>query len=1031
MRYAGSRGIKTRQWHPNEMLRQEDINRIGYETYQNTVDTLLSLSGGVSGAEVFKGLDVVPKALFTCTLKAGSALSHTGSYLTTNSWGFVANTEDSFVAYVPEDHDIAFEPPDVGAAVTRTDILEVRPIMENKDSLTRQFKDPITSLVSTVIVPTGKSFGYEFAIRKGDSATGAVVATTAGWIKLAEVKVAIAATVIASADILTFLTSSTWSSNLSETIYSGFDRTTLSDSYTIPVRDNAGNIKVAPSKTPNDAVAASDLVGISRLDYRIPMSNGSPVQVLGLGSNADTIIIASIDSPFLYDVFGMADAVFNVSPSRVMSVGESPRFIRVLPTHIIIGTTSELAIYPVNVMGTPGSRLSGLQTDLGKVYSADLQNGILVVGIVASPRIKFYRFINDEISDRILVTGGDPASGVRSVKLSYDAVYACAVHGTAPYMTLYKYNGSEYVKMSNPVDMPSSQSYTCSFSPSSEYLAVNQSGAPYLTLYRRSGDTFTKLTITPPEGYSSKEGICWNNDSTLVLAMSASPFVATYSVSGDVVTRMASPAVLPAGARAAVTIHKGGIFSSKEYAVFGGTVSPYLDMYTLSGSVLTYEYSSIAPWVETGKSYQVVGDCDINLSTIYNTNKGRNLTIANGPYQCRVFAYGSGQIILTSLGMSTRYASGVIRLLPYQTCKFQSVGSTPYLKNTATALTAPATGLANARGVAWSPSGEYVAVAFFTASPNLQIYRRGSSDALTSVVVPDTGVADAVAVAWSPDSRLLAVAFLEIADNVHTYSVVNGVVTLKQILTVASGGPYSVSWSPNGLFLAVAYYTGDYLEVFSRDEFDIMSSYSGVSVENARSVAWSPDSQFLAVAMWTASPNLHMLQTPRLNMGHTFLTGVANAFSVAYSPDGKYLAVAFYTLSSSTNVRIYSRSGSLLTMVTGLTPPTGGVDNATCVAWSPDGGLLAISFYTTGENVRTYQWVGESLELRSVINTGIDNAMSVAWSGDGKFLMVGYSTTSPNTAYYKTYGTATNAFVMVSDADSLIPNMGFSLRPSS
>ena len=51
MKYGDSRGIKTRQWFTNEILRQEDINRIGLETYQNIVDSFLTMSNFPFDAE--------------------------------------------------------------------------------------------------------------------------------------------------------------------------------------------------------------------------------------------------------------------------------------------------------------------------------------------------------------------------------------------------------------------------------------------------------------------------------------------------------------------------------------------------------------------------------------------------------------------------------------------------------------------------------------------------------------------------------------------------------------------------------------------------------------------------------------------------------------------------------------------------------------------------------------------------------------------------------------------------------------------
>lgn len=188
MKYGDSRGIKTRQWFTNEILRQEDINRIGLETYQNIVDSFLTMSRFPFDAEVPKGLNVTFVTGLTAVLKAGVAISHSGSYMNGNAWGFVADPDESFVVLVPEDVPLAFDT-GVGQPVDRVDIVEIRPIEVNVDSVSRNFKDPITSLISSAIVPTGKHYTYEMAIRKGSG--GVTPVTTAGWIKVAEVSIAV------------------------------------------------------------------------------------------------------------------------------------------------------------------------------------------------------------------------------------------------------------------------------------------------------------------------------------------------------------------------------------------------------------------------------------------------------------------------------------------------------------------------------------------------------------------------------------------------------------------------------------------------------------------------------------------------------------------------------------------------------------------------------------------------------------------------------------------------------------------------
>jgi len=166
MKYGDGRGVKTQQWFPNEIFRDADINRVGTQQYQNLIDLLASLSDQETHAEVFRGLQLVHTTDFTASLKTGVVIDYQGPYMVNGTFGFVSEAKSPFIVPVPVDTLIAF---DDATAQTgdRRDSLEIRPTEAGYNALSRNFKDPVTGLVSTAVVNTGLEYGFEFTIKKG------------------------------------------------------------------------------------------------------------------------------------------------------------------------------------------------------------------------------------------------------------------------------------------------------------------------------------------------------------------------------------------------------------------------------------------------------------------------------------------------------------------------------------------------------------------------------------------------------------------------------------------------------------------------------------------------------------------------------------------------------------------------------------------------------------------------------------------------------------------------------------------------
>lgn len=220
MKFSSDRGIQTGRWLPNELLRDEDINFVGYASYINSTNLLATLVGtdvDETKDYVIGGLEITHSTLLTMTLNAGIAVSFSGYYLLNDgTWAFSASAGEPFSVYVGDNQSIAVSS---GGTQDRIDIIEVRPIINDFDSKLRQFKNPSTGVVGPSPTNTKTSYEYEFAVREGTEAASPVANTkTAGWIKLAEVYVAASASSITQNDIKGVSYSDEWTSERRQTI---------------------------------------------------------------------------------------------------------------------------------------------------------------------------------------------------------------------------------------------------------------------------------------------------------------------------------------------------------------------------------------------------------------------------------------------------------------------------------------------------------------------------------------------------------------------------------------------------------------------------------------------------------------------------------------------------------------------------------------------------------------------------------------------------------------------------------------------
>ncbi len=224
MKLNEDRGIKTGAWLVNEILREEDIDYIGEATYKNLSDLLATMA--VQGKATGSTPDVVVGGLLlewdsdlTSNLQAGMAVSFSGYYFDSDDvWGFNASAGDVFSVVVADDQEVV-----VGAgdgSNPRIDTVEIRPTRTAYHSESRQFKDPVTGLITSAAMNTRIEYTVEVQILAGTPAGSPTAPSkTAGWIKIAEVYVAQSAAAINQDDIEDVRESDHWTAEASATTY--------------------------------------------------------------------------------------------------------------------------------------------------------------------------------------------------------------------------------------------------------------------------------------------------------------------------------------------------------------------------------------------------------------------------------------------------------------------------------------------------------------------------------------------------------------------------------------------------------------------------------------------------------------------------------------------------------------------------------------------------------------------------------------------------------------------------------------------
>ncbi|ATQ79234.1 hypothetical protein CR152_32175 (plasmid) [Massilia violaceinigra] len=358
----------------------------------------------------------------------------------------------------------------------------------------------------------------------------------------------------------------------------------------------------------------------------------------------------------------------------------------------------------------------------------------------------------------------------------------------------------------------------------------------------------------------------------------------------------------------------------------------------------------------------------------------------------------------------------------------------PYLKSSYPALSAaigPATAgivrlatpvsppAATSAGCAFSPDGQYVAIAQSTSPYMLMFKRSGDTFSRLGLSQPPTGFT--YKIAFSADGTLMAVAQAA-SPFLSMYRRDGDVFTLANLLTAnPSATSKAVAFSPDGNFIACGDdVNGLWLRLYRKASTGYFGSI-GISLPGGtvHSVAFSPDGMYLVVACQSTYPMMLYKRAPNgesyVLLPEANLPGQMGTYGTAFSPDGNILAVSMITGGF---LALYARDGDKFTRLPDpVVMPTG---QSSHLAWSPDGGTLAVG-HTNTPFLTMYSREGTTLTKWPSYPLPGGWVSHVSYTKDGAYFVLSMNE-APYMAVYSVLYDAATQFVVPTLAS---PGAGF------
>ncbi len=288
--------------------------------------------------------------------------------------------------------------------------------------------------------------------------------------------------------------------------------------------------------------------------------------------------------------------------------------------------------------------------------------------------------------------------------------------------------------------------------------------------------------------------------------------------------------------------------------------------------------------------------------------------------------------------------------------------------------------------------------------------------------IPDAGQLRSLD--WSFDEKFVVTGS---NTNVRVYSFDHLAETLTQVAGFAREA-FSVSWSPDGRYIAVANPDDDALLIFEFDRTThaLTMIFEDIIGSDTRMVRWNLDGRFLAVVTLTPDGSLRVYSFDTVAQSATLVDQVAqgaNADSVSWRSDGKFIAVG----NDSSLLNVYLFENNTLSFVSSHDFSPGDVRT---LDWSFDGKFIAAGTTTGALGILSFE--SDTLTLLTTDNSASSSLTGLSWSPDGRFVVTGQEDVNATTRVYEfDRGTTTlNLQLQTSTAGSTITTHEVHWSPS-
>lgn len=694
-----------------------------------------------------------------------------------------------------------------------------------------------------------------------------------------------------------------------------------------------------------------------------------------------------------------------------------------------------------------GSGIANTQCPVGQVFTPDDKylfvaypkygNNALYVTLKRDE----YSFVRtDELIEEL------PTTVANSCAVSPDGKFLAITHATAPYLSLYVWNGEMYTPRAIPASAAHSYNYNlaCCFSNDGNWFVLVQNDGSHGQYIIRS------YYVSASGGFSQRYVSGWEEFSGQY------PTFCTYSPDDNYLSVMCR-----GGAALQVFRVTASIFNNGEHITYeqcelpnGNVERSYHSSFGPSGNIIAFTYSAydyrniiayrkkddLTFWQLRGSTfteyYRSTNDAHFHPKKNYLVGVRESdpricvysLTEPTTPAESYVFTlvpnavdempvgYGlrcmfsnTGNFLATfhtSTGISI-YAvdkySLTINTVPSNAVAKVNVGQDSFDR-----LLNPPTPPANTgRGCAFSTDDKYLAVAHAT-SPYISIYKR-NDDVFTKLANPTGGLptGDGWDCAFSSNGDYLAVVH-EYARYLTIYKR-NGdnFTKLPNPDDLPIGFGYGCTFSSDDTYLVVAHNNDPYVTIYKRNG-DIFTKLPGLTgglpAGISRGCAFSPDDAYLAIAHH-GNPRITIYKRngdsfnklPTPTGGTPIGTNTTEYCDCAFSPDGKYLAVSYNGMYKSAFV--YERNDDAFTKVAEIGEIYTGSYGRGCT-FSLDNKYLAVA-HSPSPYISVYKIDGgEFNKIDNPVGLPTGTGWGCAFSSDTTYLAVAHSN-SPYVTIYK------------------------------